>query len=290
MNQSSWLGLSLGITLFVASHAAADGSMVFSLAEVDRAAQAPEQVAAPASTASTGPVSRALGELHWGMSKADLLRLLKSRIQAEFQARVKVERDVVRQDALYQEAKERYQHVTNSFIAFDAHKNGWDVSPIADEFRRGSDESMLVIDDHAARDYYFFIRGHLWKWYRELKPEADMGDYDQVAELLRGQFGTERARDKQPQQAGPEREGPSWSDQSTRVTLMRRGTETCMVFEALAVLDQLAQLRKDALSTAPRSNAALEAIVLTDAQREAWKRDDPRATGANGQRAPSTAR
>jgi hypothetical protein len=264
--------LALAISGLAGAPVAADSKLEFSLEEVEgtSAAHAP----APASA----PISNALGELHWNMNKDELLQLLKARIQRDFEARVKAERDVLRQDALYQEAKDRFQRVRQGFVTFDARKNGWDISPIGDEFRRGTGESMLVVDDSASREYYFFIRGQLWKWYRELKPEANAG-YDQVADLMRAQYGTPSTRQMQNGESGATRAGLSWSDASTRATLMRRGAETCIVFEARAVLAQLAELRRDAVPREQESNRAVDAVVMSDAQREAWRRGD--APGAN---------
>jgi hypothetical protein len=291
VKQWQWVGLSIGISVLPASSAAADGVLEFSLAEVEAAtARTPgEAASAPAEAEAMPPeppsasISGALGELRWGMNKADVLKLLKSRVQREFEERIKVERDIVRQDALYQDAKARFQRIREGFVTFDAHKNGWDTAPIADEFRRGTDESMLVVDDRAARDYYFFIRGQLWKWYRELKPEANAGDYDQVAELTRERFGAGRARRVQHGEGGASYEASSWTDASTRMTLIHRDSDTCLVFEASAVLEQLAELRKGALSGQQQSNHALDAVLLSDSQREAWRRGDPRVTDS-GQR------
>jgi hypothetical protein len=267
VRQWQWLGLSLAIHVFSGAPAAADSKLEFSLEEVEAtgAADAPAQASAP--------ISNALGELRWNMNKDELLKVLKARIQRDFEERIKVERDVLRQDALYQEAKNRFQRVRQGFVTFDARKNGWDVSPIADEFRRGTGESMLVVDDGASREYYFFIRGQLWKWYRELKPEANAG-YDQVADLMREQYGKAGTRQIQDAESGTSRAGLSWTDASTRATLIRRGAETCIVFEARAVLAQLAELRKDAVSREQESNRSVDAVVMSDAQREAWRHGD----------------
>jgi hypothetical protein len=266
-----WVGLSVAINVLSGSPAAADGKLEFSLEEVE-GTSAPE-TPPPASA----PISNALGELRWSMNKDELLKLLKAHIEQDFEARVKAERDVLRQDALYQEAKDRYERLRQGFVTFDTRKNGWDVSPMADEFRRGTGESMLVVDDRASRDYYFFVRGQLWKWYRELKPSPDAG-YDQVADMMRAQYGKANARQIQDAESGTSRAGLSWTDVSTRATLIRRGADTCIVFEARAVLAQLAELRKDAVSRDAESNRSVDAIVLSDAQREAWRRGDAPTT------------
>lgn len=282
MKQWRWVSACLVINAVSGSPAAADGRLEFSLEEVEGTSTTD----APA--AESKPISNALGELRWSMNKDELLKVLKARIQREFEERVKAERDILRQDALYQEAKDRFQQIRQGFVTFDERKNGWDVSPIADEFRRGTAESMLVVDDRASRDYYFFVRGQLWKWYRELKPQANAG-YEQVAELMRAQYGTAVAKQIQDTESGTGRAGLNWSDASTRATLISRGTETCIVFEARAVLAQLAELRKDAVSREQGSNRSVDAVVMSDAQREAWKRGDTTVTDSR-QRARSDER
>lgn len=259
---------------------------MFSLDEVEPHAAA--AAAAPASKVSN--VAGALGDLRWGMSKDEVLKLLKRRIQNEFQAQVKQERDAVRQDALYQESIERFRRVTQGYVVFDTRKNGWDVSPVADEFRRGTDESMLMVDDPAARDLYFFIRGRLWKWYRELKPGRALGnDFDQAIEVFRAQLGPAEAKKQTRSEGGEAFPGLSWSDPNTRVTLIRRGPDTCIIFEDKATLLELAHLRANAVPRGDKNaNSVLDTVVLSDSQKEAWKRDDPRVTRNNeGARAPT---
>jgi hypothetical protein len=96
---------------------------------------------------------------------------------------------------------------------------------------------------------------------------------------LRAQFGTAPTRQARRFEGDSADGGLSWSDPSTRVSLIQRGADTCIIFEARATLEQLAVLRKDAISRERRSNTALDAVLLSDTQREAWKRDDPRGAG-----------
>jgi hypothetical protein len=258
--------------------------MRFSLNEVEQAGEPALPKAAmprPAQAGSGSPIADALGELRWGMSRADVLRLLKNRAQAEFLARVKRERDIVRQDALYQEAKQSFERVRSSYIAFNGPKNGWDVSPIADEFRRGNDEGMLVMEDASARNLYFFMHGRLWKWYRELKVAqgAEDGSFGALAVSVRDQFDGVRAERTQRGEGDYALPGVSWSDATTRVTLIRRGPDACLIFEDRAVLDQLATLRSNALGRQQAPSTALDAVLLSDSQKKGWMNDDPRVTG-----------
>ena len=284
---------SLFIVLALASGSAArvhaDGSMEFSLNEVEQPHGVPKAAEPRAAKSESGsPIEDALGELRWGMSKDDVLRVLKKRLQAEFQAEVKHERDIVRQDALYQEAKQRYERIKNGFVTFDGGKNGWDVSPIADEFRRGNGESMLVMEDASARNFYFFMHGKLWKWYRELKADGAEGGFDALRSMVREQFGSMHAEKTQRGEGEQAIPGVSWADASTRATLIRRGPDACMIFEERATLEQLATLRRTALSREPRRNASLDAVLMNDTQKQGWVKDDPRVTAVSNAPAQPT--
>lgn len=268
-------GWMIGLALCSTSRASAQDMLTFSLDEVAGAANDE----AGAQVAHERTIEQALGELRWGMSQAQVVALLKARVRAEYDESVKNERDILRQDALYQDANARYRRFKSNFISFDGRKTGWDVSPVADEFRHGSREAMLFVDVPAARDLYFFIDGRLWKWYRELKSDAQEGSsYDQVAEVLRGQLGRARSQSERRTDAGDALPGLTWQDAKTRVTLIRRGSDTCLVFEDKGTLDRLALLRKDALPREPKPNGALEQVLMTASEREAWRarQDRPR--------------
>jgi hypothetical protein len=247
--------------------------MLFSIDEVkDGSGKAADK--ASSGHARSDAIAKSLDGLSWGMSKEALLALLKHRIRLEFEQRVKRERDIVRQDALYQEAKESYQRILTGFVAFDGKKTGWDVSPMADEFRHGSGESLLVVEGAQAREHYFFFNGRLWKWYRELKPNAFEGaaaDYDKLSAKLRSEFGAAQPQRDRHREGGDAYTGLTFKDEHTRATLLQRGGESCLVFEDLATLDQLATLRQRALPRGPKQNNALDKVLMTAAEREAWR-------------------
>jgi len=193
-------------------------------------------------------------------------------VRAEYGPRIKAEHDVVRQDALYREANEAFRRIKDGFVSFDGHKTGWDASSIAEEFRHGTDETMLVVDDARARDLYFFIHGRLWKWYRELKSSPARGSFDDVAELLQDQFGKTREQATPRSQGGPAYRSLTWSDDKTRVTALFRGAETCLVFEDGRTLEHLAMLREHALPRADEARSGvLDSVIMSANEREAWR-------------------
>src|SRR5688572_28366162 len=138
----------------------AQDSLELTLDEVD-AAEAPPSKSKKAAvqTVDTGKViQEELDGVHWGMSKADLLKLLKTKLRAEFEQRIKIERDIMRQDALYQLANEQYRRMSENYVSFDGQKTGWDVSPVGKEFTHGNREAMLAVTGKDSRDLYFFIQ------------------------------------------------------------------------------------------------------------------------------------
>ena len=222
--------LTLFLILAPFSRVAAEDGLEFTLDEVDAASKPAGGKPAPAAVDSKRAIADALGELRWGISKADLLKVLKARIRAEFEQRIKVERDIMRQDALYQAGQEQYRRISENFVEFDASKSGWDVSPIGREFTRGNREAMLVVTNKTSRDLYFFIQGKLWKWYRELSLEAvNDGDPEEALAALNKRFGSGKAQKERQSDANVAYIGMTWSDGSTRVTAMLRGGDTCLI-------------------------------------------------------------
>jgi hypothetical protein len=257
--------LALTLSVLALSRAAAQESLEFTLDEVE-AASAPvkKQKAAPPVDAKQA-IQQTLGEVRWGMSKADLLKLIKSQIRAEFELRIKVERDIMRQDALYQEAQDQYRRISENFVTFEGTKTGWDVSPIGSEFTHGNREAMLVVTGKKSRDFYFFMQGKLWKWYREL------GDSEDALTPIQQRFGPGKPQLERRNDSKVAYAGATWSDGSTRVTAMTRGADACLILEDLRTFEQLAVLRhhvEPVKKTTNRAAAAIDAILLSGAKAE----------------------
>lgn len=261
----------LSLLVMASSQASAQESLEFTLEEVDEA-EAPKKKkkAAPAPASDPTPAIRqALGEVRWGMSKADLLKVLKAQIRAEFEQRIKLERDIMRQDALYQAAKDQYRRISESFVAFDGQKSGWDVSPVGKEFTHGNREVMLVVTQKGSRDLYFFIQNKLWKWYRELSPEAvRASDAEEALTVLSDPFGKGKPQQERRNESEVAYPGQSWTDGATRVTALRRGGEVCLILEDVQTLGQLAVLRHNAQpkSAKDRTAAVIDAVLLSGAK------------------------
>ena len=253
----------LGLVLTFKGAVQAEDAMEFSLEE---ATQSPGAAASGAQER----VTAAMGDLRWGMSRRAVLITLKKQLRAEFEEKIRVEQDIVRQDALYEESRERFRAIKDGFVEFNGRKTGWDISPLAPEFRHGSHEAMLVVRGAGIRDHYFFINDRLWKWYREI-PVAKSGGFDGMSELMAEQFGRAQVVDRPRDEHSPAYASMSWDTRDTRVTVFDRGAETCLVFEARKTLKHLAVLRRNAQPRGKRRNNILEGVLMDEGEREDWR-------------------
>lgn len=259
----------LGFLLLWPRIVTADNVMEFSLDDAEGPSASAKQ--AQPSADAEAQITKVLGELRWGMSSKEVLGVFKARLRAEYDRQSRLERDILRQDALYQKAKARYEQIKDSFVRFDEKKNGWDVSPIATEFRRRSQESMLVVRSAESHDYYFFIHDRLWKWYRELEPSAvGAAGFDGVAEMMRGQLGAKAAAAAPRSEGEPALPGFAWDTTTTRVTLIQRGAVACLIFEAQETLAELPRLRQNALARGPSKRSVIDSVLMDDQEREQW--------------------
>lgn len=258
------LVFSLSLAGLVCSGAAAQDAMEFSLSDVD---SAPTQAPVQHSSDPKQAIKQALGDLQWGMTKADLTKLLKAQIRVDFEQRIKQERDTMRQDAIYQEFKERALRLGDNYVQFDGAKNGWDVSPIAKEFARNNREAMLVVTGNGTRDMYFFMQGKLWKWYREM--DAVAVDASVSIDALKQRFGPGKPQKDRRDAEDTPFPGRTWTDGITRVSLLQRGTELCLIFEEASTFEKLDQLRSQANQVSNKSSErVIDLILMSDAERK----------------------
>lgn len=282
MSKYQFVAVVLSLAVAMGPRAMAEDALEFSLDEVDasngsgKAKGKPPSASANAAAVDPKPeIEKALGELRWGLSKADVVKLLKARVRVEFEQRVKVERDILRQDSLYREAQERAQRVSENYVSFDGQKTGWDVSPIRAEFTHGNRESMMVVTGNGSRDLYFFIQDKLWKWYRELTPApGEAQDPDRTLAALEQRLGPGKTQKERRSESNMTLPGKSWTDGTTRVTTLRRGNDACVVYEDLATLSQLGVLRYHVQPKQGRDRAAaaVNSILLSEAELEARSR------------------
>lgn len=145
---------------------------------------------APAKTAKKAPVAhkkkaappvsaehkKALAELYagfkFGMSKDEVLGVLQKQIDERYEDKIKATTDIAAQDRLRRDKKVELSRVSSTYVTFDGHKTGWDVSIIENEFGHNTGESMLDRWENEGgknnRRFFFFKDGKLWKMFVSL--------------------------------------------------------------------------------------------------------------------------
>ena len=106
-----------------------------------KAPVAPKKKAAPPVTAEH---KKALAELFagfkFGMSKDEVLGVLQKQIDERYEDKIKATTDIAAQDRLRRDKKTELSRVSSTYVMFDGHKTGWDVSIIENEFAHNTGE------------------------------------------------------------------------------------------------------------------------------------------------------
>lgn len=216
-----------------------------------------------------------MGEISWGMSPKQVVKVLSKRIRDVSLSRIKKIKGVIEQDRVMQKTQNKIERLRRSYVKFNGRITGWDLSPIGPEFRHKSDESMLVNQEETSRDYYFFINGRLWKWYREFRPEA-FGDqpFEIIGEAMQRRFGQATPMSGEPY----DRPWLQWSINNTRVRMLNNGGAFALVLSSEPTEKRLAVLRKNAQPRKKKRNTALDDIIMkTDEFGLPVRTEDPNA-------------
>jgi hypothetical protein len=142
-------------------------------AAATKAKATPKKKAAPPLSAEH---KKALAELYggfkFGMSKDDVVAVLQKQIDERYEDKIKATTDISQQDRIRKDKKTELARVSSTYVAFDGHKTGWDVSIIENEFAHGTGESMMERWENEGgknnRRFFFFKDGKLWKMFVSL--------------------------------------------------------------------------------------------------------------------------
>src|SRR5207237_4740301 len=110
--------------------------------------------------------------------------------------KIKQTTDVAAQDRIRHDKRSDIARVSQSYVAFEGKKTGWDVSIIENEFAHNTNESMMEIwekdGNKNQRRFFFFYEGKLWKMFVSLDvsilPE-DKRNFDTFKGIMEGQYG-----------------------------------------------------------------------------------------------------
>jgi hypothetical protein len=210
-------------------------------------------------------ISKSMGDLTWGMTKEELQKKLIDRVKEHYRPLVAKTHDAVEEDRLRQAATDEMKRIKDSFVEFRGTATGWDVSFLRGEFTHGNGESMLVMRDANSQNFYFFMGGKLWKWYKAFDAEVfPAGDFSTFAGSVQKRFGPAKDAQGELSPGSGKRHWLEWQDDKSR---LRAVDQTdfygfyCLVFEEKATVANLASLRKNAHDVATKHEALVDAVT-----------------------------
>lgn len=231
---------------------------------VKEKAPPPKKAAPPVTAESKKKLAELYAGFKFGMSKDEVLGVLKKQLDEKFEEKFKATTDVTVQDRLRAEKKGELLRVSQSFAAFDGKRTGWDVSIIEEEFAHNTNEAMLERWENSAgknqRRFFFFHEGKLWKMFVSLDvsiiPE-DKKTFDTFEKVMQAQYG---AGDVEPGLI-------TWRTDEFHV----RAVDKLKTYDALALVIEDPRVKKDLIalreSKAPpkkETSAVIRAVIDVD--------------------------
>ncbi|MEO6771875.1 MAG: hypothetical protein ABI467_02505 [Kofleriaceae bacterium] len=136
------------------------------------------------------------GGFKFGMTKDEVLGVLKKQIDERYEDKIKATTDIAEQDRYRKDKKSELSRVSSSYISFDAKTSPWDVSIVEGEFAHNTGESMMERWENEGgknqRRFFFFYDNKLWKMYISLDvsiiPE-EKRNFDTFKGVMEGQYG-----------------------------------------------------------------------------------------------------
>lgn len=210
-------------------------------------------------------ISKSMTDLTWGMSKDELQKKLIDKVKEKYRPLVAKTKDAVEEDRLRNAATDEIKRIRESFVEFKGTSTGWDVSFLRGEFTHGNDESMLVQRDQNSQNFYFFIDGKLWKWYKAFDAEVfHAGDFAGFAGAVQRRFGPAKEVSGELTPGSGSRHWLEWQDDKTRLRAVDQSDFYgfyCLVFEEKATVGNLAKLRTHTREVASKQNTLVDAVT-----------------------------
>lgn len=221
--------------------------------------------AQPAEAPQSEHIAEALGDLHWGMSQTEVLTYFQNKIRENYRPQLAKAPGAIEEDRLRAQMGDELRQLRESQVCFGSEHNGWDASFIQDEFTHNNNECMLVQHDVNSQNFYFFIQGHLWKWYKAFDASVFEGQtFAQFSEAIQGRFGHAREVTGELVQGRGQRHWLEWQDETSR---LRAIDQThfygffCLVFESKETVNNLATLRRNVPPPRDTGHALVDAVT-----------------------------
>jgi hypothetical protein len=148
-----------------------------------------------ASKAQAKAIGKLLGKFKWGLSSGKVVGMLEKEIRAEFDPKIRKEKDPIAQDKLRREMKGALVKLKKNHVKFTGKRSPWDVSLVENEFAHKNNESMVVRWGKRDRRFFFFHQGRLWKMYIAFNAELFRGKtFGDFTRMMQRRFGEAEAK------------------------------------------------------------------------------------------------
>lgn len=215
-------------------------------------------------------IQQSLGDLRWGMEPRQVHQYFVNKIRESYRERLSKAPDTIEEDRIRHQQNAEIRRLRESYVRFEGERTGWDVSFLQGEFTHGNDESMLVYRDGNSQNFYFFINGRLWKWYKAFDASVFHGQsFAQFAQAVQGRFGEAAERSGRLVEGGPQQRWLEWQDSNTRLRAIdqtRFYGFYCLVFEDKSTLDRLDQLRTNTVNPGNQGHALVDSVIVPEGE------------------------
>jgi hypothetical protein len=258
------IGLNLLCTLFLAFGPALHSVPAFA-APAKKAAKKKSKKGAEEKVPTSAEIAKSMEDYKWGMSKDDVQKKLIDAVKEKYRPLVAKTKDAVEEDRLRTAAADEMKRIRDSYVEFKGTSTGWDVSFLKGEFTHGNNESMIVQRDKNSQNFYFFINGKLWKWYKAFDAEVfKAGDFTAFADAVQRRFGPAKEASGELAPGAGSRHWLEWQDESTRLRAVDQSDFYgfyCLVFEDRATVNNLGKLRAHTREVASKQNSVIDAVT-----------------------------
>lgn len=215
--------------------------------------------------AISAEIARVLGDLKWGMSEDDVLKMSIDKVREHFKELVSKTKDPVEDDRLRTAERDKIKTIRESLVRFDGQSTGWDIGFLSDEFTHNNGESMVVMKDSNSQNFYFFIDGRFWKWYKALDISVFAGKgFQDFVDAMQRKFGEAKMMEGELVPGKEKRKWLEWEDKRTRLRAIDQTAFYgfyCLVFEEKKTLKKLASLRKSPSKKSSTSHALVDSVT-----------------------------
>lgn len=213
-------------------------------------------------------ISSSMGELKWGSERDQVLQRFITTVKEKYKPKLAKATGALEEDKLRAQMRDELSRIKDSVVEFDGKKTGWDVSFLKGEFTHHNDESLFAVTDESSQNYYFFIHGKLWKWYKAFNAKSFAGkSFDQFAEAIQGRYGKSAPREGELTPGAGKQRWLEWQDPTTRLRAVDNGQFYgfyCLVFEDKDTVRRLPELRRNADDSGPKKHELVESVTNGD--------------------------